>query len=140
MLKPSKFKSNQGHVAEMLFLRKIPPTTKREILRLKTKITILLSHYSPWEQTSVVNHREVASSSSDTHPDSELPNISSCSQGLRRPLLGHFCDEVLGSAGGLCLESCPDCSGDLSVLILYIFLRIIDHAYSHIVTGFLFTK
>lgn len=77
---------------------------------------------------------------SEPYPNRELRNVSSCSQGLCSPLLGHFGDEVLSSVGSLSLESCPDCSGDLSVLVAYLFGRIIDHAYSNIVTGFLFTQ
>lgn len=118
--------------------------TKRNPLKLSTKIKNpdheqdASAHGSEllWkvtEQGSPMQHTK-------TYPNREPPDVSSCSQGLCSLLLGHFCDEVLSRVGRLCLESCPDGSGDLSVLITYIFTRIIDHAYSNIVTGFLFTK
>lgn len=130
-------------MAELLFLGKILPNEENP-LKLSTKITNpnheqdTSDHgnellWKVTEQGSPMQHTE-------TYPDREPPNVSSCSQGLCSLLLGHFCDEILSRVGGLCLKSCPDCSGDLSVLITYIFTRIIDHAYSNIVTGFLFTK
>lgn len=97
-------------------------------------------HISPWEWTSEITAQGSLLQNTETYPNRELADVGSCSQSLCSLLLGHFCDEVLSRVGGLCLESCPDSSGDLSFLITYVFTRIIDHAYSNIVTGFLATK
>lgn len=118
--------------------------SKKNPLKLSTKIT----NPNHEQDTSApeteflwkVTKQDSSMQHTETYPDREPPDVSSCSQGLCSLLLGHFCDEILSRVGGLCLESCPDCSGNLSVLIIYIFTRIIDHAYSNIVTGFLFTK
>lgn len=76
----------------------------------------------------------------EPYPNREFPNVHSCSQGLCCLLFGHFGDEVLSRVGGLCLESCPDRSGDWSARVTYLLAGIIDHTYPNIVTGFLFTK
>lgn len=118
--------------------------TKRNPLQLRMKI----KNPDHEQDTSVhesellwkVTKQDCPMHHPETHPNREPRDVGSCGQSLCSLLLGHFCNEVLSRVGRLCLESCPDGSGDLGVLITYIFTRIIDHAYSNIVTGFLFTK